>query len=198
MDLDGWQDFVVTNGFDSSTGPNVLFLNSRDGAFTDASDSIGGGAFDGRGAAFADFDNDGDLDLVMTADAGEPNRLWRNDSANGNHWLGLRLKGTVSNASAVGARVVVTTSAGSMVQEVSGGAGRGSQNSLPLEFGLGSATVVEEITVRWPNGTVQTIRNLSVDRYFNLLEPKAVFRQSGPRRKPVEGSRTKTSGTKAE
>ncbi len=198
VDLDGWQDFVVTNGFDSSTGPNVLFLNSRDGAFTDASDSIGGGAFDGRGAAFADFDNDGDLDLVMTADAGEPNRLWRNDSANGNHWLGLRLKGTVSNASAVGARVVVTTSAGSMVQEVSGGAGRGSQNSLPLEFGLGSATVVEEITVRWPNGTVQTIRNLSVDRYFNLLEPKAVFRQSGPRRKPVEGSRTKTSGTKAE
>jgi len=106
VDLDGWQDFFVTNGFDNSSSPNALFLNDRDGSFTDITAAIGGGDFDGRGVAFADFDNDGDLDLVVTADAGQATRLWRNDSATGNHWLGLRLSGSTSNASAIGARVV--------------------------------------------------------------------------------------------
>ncbi len=81
VDLDGWQDFFVTNGFDNSSAPNVLFLNDRDGSFSDITATIGGGDFDGRGVAFADFDNDGDLDLVVTADAGRATRLWRNDSA---------------------------------------------------------------------------------------------------------------------
>jgi hypothetical protein len=184
VDLDGWQDFFVTNGFDSSSSPNVLFLNDRDGSFSDITSAIGGGDFDGRGVAFADFDNDGDLDLVVTADAGQATRLWRNDSATGNHWLGLRLRGTESNASAIGARVIVRTAAGAMVQEVSGGAGRGSQNSLPLEFGLGAATVVEELVVRWPSGTVQTLRNVAVDQYLELTEPAAATRRSGGRRVP--------------
>jgi len=184
VDLDGWQDFFVTNGFSSSSAPNVLFLNDRDGSFSDTTEAIGGGDFDGRGVAFADFDSDGDLDLVVTADAGQATRLWRNDSATGNHWLGLRLRGTESNASAIGARVVVKTAAGAMVQEVSGGAGRGSQNSLPLEFGLGSATLVEELVVRWPKGTVQTFRNVAVDQYLELTEPFAATRRGGGRRVP--------------
>ncbi len=71
-----------------------------------------------------------------------------------------------------------------MVQEVSGGAGRGSQNSLPLEFGLGAAAVVEELVVRWPSGTVQTFRNVAVDQYLDLTEPVAVTRRSGGRRVP--------------
>ncbi len=172
VDLDGWQDFVVTNGFDPVSGPNVLFRNDGDGSFSDVTEAIGGGAFDGRGAAFADFDNDGDLDLVITADAGEPNRLWRNDSAGGNHWLVVRLNGTASNASAIGARVVVRTASGSTVQEVSGGVGRGSQNSLPLEFGLGFESEIEELTIRWPSGTVQTFYMLSADRYVTVTEPR--------------------------
>ncbi len=184
VDLDGWQDLFVTNGFSSSSGPNVLFHNLGSGSFADITDAIGGGAFDGRGAAFADFDNDGDLDLVVTADMNESNRLWRNDSPTGHHWFGLRLQGTRSNASAIGARVVVTTVEGSYVQEVSGGAGRGSQNSLPLEFGLGRATVVEELTIRWPSGTVQTRRNVAVDRYLTITEPVATVRRSGGRRVP--------------
>ncbi len=184
VDLDGWQDFFVTNGFDNSSAPNVLFLNDRDGSFSDITATIGGGDFDGRGVAFADFDNDGDLDLVVAADAGQATRLWRNDSATGNHWLGLRLRGTESNASAIGARVVVRTAAGAMVQEVSGGAGRGSQNSLPLEFGLGAAAVVDELVVRWPSGTVQTFRNVAVDQYLDLTEPVAATRRSGGRRVP--------------
>jgi len=184
IDLDGWQDFFVTNGFSDASGPNVLFLNRQDGSFADITETIGGGLFDGRGVAFADYDNDGDLDLVVTADAGESTRLWRNDSPTGHHWLGLRLVGTTSNRSAVGARVTVTTSKGSMVQEVSGGAGRGSQNSLPLEFGLGDATAVEELVVRWPSGTVQTLRNVVVDRYLDLTEPVNAIRRGGGRRAP--------------
>ena len=184
IDLDGRQDLFVTNGFDPSSGPNVLFHNLGNGSFEDITVTIGGGAFDGRGVAFADFDDDGDLDLVVTADAGEPNRLWRNDSVTGHHWLGLRLRGTRSNRSAIGARVVVTTAEGSYVQEVSGGAGRGSQNSLPLEFGLGESTVVEQLTIRWPSGTVQTLRNVTVDRYLELTEPFVATRRSGRRRVP--------------
>ena len=184
VDLDGWQDFFVTNGFDNSSSPNVLFLNDRDGSFSDITATIGGGDFDGRGVAFADFDNDGDLDLVVTADAGQATRLWRNDSGTGNHWLGLRLRGTESNASAIGARVVVRTAASAMVQEVSGGAGRGSQNSLPLEFGLGTAPVVKELVVRWPSGRVQTLRNVAVDQYLDLTEPRVSTRRSRGRRVP--------------
>jgi len=184
VDLDGWQDLFVTNGFSSSSGPNVLFHNLGNGGFADITNSVGGGDFDGRGVAFADFDNDGDLDLVVTADVNEPNRLWRNDSPTGHHWLGLRLQGRRSNVSAIGARVVVTTVEGSYVQEVSGGAGRGSQNSLPLEFGLGPATVVDELTIRWPSGTVQTRRNVAVDRYLTITEPVDTVRRSGGRRVP--------------
>jgi hypothetical protein len=188
VDLDGWQDFFVTNGFDSGSGPNVLFRNRGNGAFDDATEVIGGGTFDGRGVAFADFDNDGDLDLVLTADAGEPTRLWRNDSITGNHWLGLRLRGTRSNTSAIGARVTVRTDTGSSVQEVSGGAGRGSQNSLPLEFGLGGTESVRSVTIRWPTGTVQVLRNVGVDRYLEVVEPASStgpFRRSATRRSPV-------------
>jgi hypothetical protein len=184
VDLDGRLDFFVTNGFSDSSGPDALFRNLGNNTFSDITDVLGGGAFDGRGVAFADFDNDGDLDLVVTADMNEPNRLWRNDSPTGHHWLGLRLLGTRSNASAIGARVVVTTSEGSYVQEVSGGAGRGSQNSLPLEFGLGTAAVIEGLTIRWPSGTVQTRRNLAVDRYLTITEPAGTVRRPGGRRVP--------------
>ena len=184
IDLDGWQDLFVTNGFDSSSGPNVLFQNLGNGSFSDITYVIGGGAFDGRGVAFADFDNDGDLDFVVTADAGEPNRLWRNDSVTGHHWLGLRLRGVDSNSSAIGARVTVTTAESSFVQEVSGGAGRGSQNSLPLEFGLGTATVVESLRIRWPSGAVQTLQNVPMDRYLELTERSAATRRGSGRRGP--------------
>jgi hypothetical protein len=182
IDLDGLQDFFVTNGFDASSGPNVLFHNLGDGTFADVTSVLGGGGFDGRGVAFADIDNDGDLDLLVTADSGQSNRLWRNDSVTGNHWLVLRLRGSRSNRSAIGARVIVTTSDGSYLQEVSGGAGRGSQNSLPLEFGLGSATEITRVTIRWPSGKVQILRCVDIDQYLDVTEPAARTRPSSGRR----------------
>jgi len=170
VDLDGWMDFFVTNGFSPASSANVLFRNRGNGTFEDATVALGGGRFDGRGVGFADYDNDGDLDVIVTAGASAPTRLWRNDSATGHHWLTLRLLGTISNRSAIGARVEVRTSLRTTVREVSGGAGRGNQSSLPLEFGLGTAERVLRVTVRWPSGLVQVIEDLAVDQGLTITE----------------------------
>ena len=94
IDNDGWMDFLVTNGFDNTTTPNVLFHNQAIGTFADATSSLsGGGAFDGRGVAFADYDKDGDLDVGVTSDSDTHTRPWRNDSITANHWIVIRLVG---------------------------------------------------------------------------------------------------------
>jgi hypothetical protein len=170
IDLDGWMDFFVTNGFSTASTANALFRNRRDGTFEDVTETLGGGRFDGRGVAFADYDNDGDLDVVVTSGATATTRLWRNDSTTGHHWLTLNLRGTVSNRSAIGARVEVQTPLLTTVQEVSGGAGRGNQNSLPLEFGLGRAENVLRVTIHWPSGLVQVIENVGVDQCLTIVE----------------------------
>ncbi|MEM7351985.1 MAG: CRTAC1 family protein [Acidobacteriota bacterium] len=175
VDNDGWEDFFVTNGFDESTTPNVLFQNNTNGTFTDITAAIGGGDFDGRGVAFADFDNDGDVDLCVTGDTDAETRLWRNDTDNGHRWLTLRLVGQVSNRSAIGARVEVETDLLTQVKEVSSGAGRGSQNSLPVEFGLGNSSTIERVTIRWPHGFVQTLNDVALDQQLTVLETVEIF-----------------------
>ncbi len=173
IDNDGFEDFFVTNGFSPASTANVLFHNQGDGTFTDITTSLaGGGLFDGRGVAFADIDNDGDLDLFVTTDVETGNRLWRNDTITSNHWLQVKLATQYSNRAAVGARVWVYTPTRHFVKEVSGGAGRGSQNSLLLEFGLGSETQIDTIVVRWPNGHEQTYsgNSIAVDSRITLTE----------------------------
>lgn len=171
IDLDGWMDFAVSNGFDDTSSKNVLFRNDGNGGFDERSNALSGGTlFDGRGVAFADYDHDGDEDLIVTADAGVDNRLWRNDSVTGHRWIKLLLVGTASNRSAIGARVEVATPLTNQVQEVSGGAGRGSFNSLPLVFGLGQAESIESLTVRWPSGLVESFSVTGLDRQYMLVE----------------------------
>ncbi len=171
VDNDGWMDFFVTNGFDDTTTPNVLFHNQNGSSFADITNLIGGGDFDGRGVAFADYDGDGDLDLCVTGGPNDNTKLWRNDSQTDNHWLHITLAGERGNKSAIGAAVQVTTSLDvTTVQEVSGGAGRGSFNSLPLEFGLGKADSVVAISVRWPSGLQQSLPGTGVDRALTLFE----------------------------
>ncbi|MCH8149449.1 MAG: CRTAC1 family protein [Planctomycetes bacterium] len=175
VDNDGWEDFFVTNGFDPNSSANVLFRNNQDGTFADVTAALGGAAFDGRGVAFADIDGDGDLDLCVTADAGEPNKLWENVTNNGHHWVTFDLEGTISNRSAIGARIEVTTDLMTVVKEVSSGAGRGSFNDLPLEFGLGDATTIEQVVIRWPSRIVTTLDDVVMDQVRTVVEQSPII-----------------------
>ncbi len=189
FDNDGFEDFFVSNGAGDATTPNVLFYNNGDGTFSDTTSVIGGGDFDGRGIAFADFDQDGDLDICLTGGPVDDTRLWRNDTVTGNHWVSFSLAGTCSNRGAIGARIEVETDLRTTVKEVSGGAGRGSQNSLPVEFGLGEATSIVEVRIRWPNGIEQTVTGLGIDAFHRIEEPCVPASADPTLRTPRDGLR---------
>jgi len=180
VDNDGWEDMFVTNGFSILTTASVLFHNNGDGTFSDATDSIGPALFDWRGCSFADYDMDGDVDLAVTGAAGDASHLFRNDAVNNNHWVTFDLTGSCSNRSAIGARVTVTTDQRTTVKEVYGGVGRGGFNDLPLEFGLGDATQIQDVTIRWPNGLVQELGSVAMDQVVAVTEPLGSdFNQDG-------------------
>jgi len=166
FDNDGDLDLYVVN----EGGHNRLFQNEGAPAwdFVDATvvplddDGLG------RGVACADYDKDGDLDIYL-ANAG-PNLLFQNNSTEGARWLQVTLEGTVSNRSAIGTRVRVVARGASQIREVSGGSGYLSQDSLPLEFGLGSAAVVDSIVIRWPSGFTETFVGVTADQIVDVVE----------------------------
>jgi hypothetical protein len=181
FDNDGYLDlYVVNSGTDPvGKGPNFLYLNNHDGTFTDVAAETGVEDLvesRGRGAAWGDYDNDGFLDLFVTngEDNTDFNRgpqfLYRNQG-NGNHWLKIKLVGTVSNRQGLGAKV--TLQAGGMTQfrEMNGADGHFyGQGSTPLHFGLGAATAINRITVQWPSGSIQTLRRVSADQEITVTE----------------------------
>ncbi len=170
IDNDRFEDFFVSNGFSATSTQSVLYKNMNGTGFQDITTSILGNlTYDARGVAFADYDNDGDLDVCLTGGPNADTRLWRNDSNNSNNWVILKLEGVQSNKSAIGARINLTAGGVTTVKEVSGGAGRGSFNSLPVEFGLGNATTVEIIKIRWPNGTTETFNNINSNQ-INIIK----------------------------
>ncbi len=122
------------------------------------------------GASAGDADGDGDLDLYLNGDGGSGTAFLRNDGAGG-HWVHLVLEGTISNRAAIGARVTLVADGRSQLREVSGGDGFLSQSSLPVEFGVGAATSVTSVTVRWPSGVEQTVTGVGVDRVTRIVEP---------------------------
>jgi hypothetical protein len=175
---DGWKDLFCANGdvndntelFSSrkSRQPLLLMLNDGKGTF-----SAAGYAPEGlyRGAAFGDLDNDGRIDVVATR-LNDRAVLLRNTAGGANHWLTLRLEGTRSNRSAIGARVkIVSSSEREQWNHASTSVGYASSSQPAVHFGLGTDSGVKRVEIRWPSGTVQQLADLPVDRYLTVREP---------------------------
>jgi hypothetical protein len=178
---DGYLDlYVVNSGSDPvGKGANQLYRNNQDGTFTDV--ALGAGvavlvASRGRGAAWGDYDNDGFLDLFVTNGEDKsqfeegPQILYHNEG-NGNNWLEIKLVGTASNRQGLGAKVTIQIGQASQYREANGAGGHFfSQGAGPLHFGLGQATVVDQIRVKWPSGLNQILSNVSANRRVRVIE----------------------------
>ena len=190
-DLDGRLDIFAANGHVSDdisvvqptlkyAQPAILFHNSGNRKFEDASAKVGPAMQQpvvGRGAAYLDYDNDGDLDLVITANNG-PARLLRNENGNQNDMLRVKLVGTRSNRDGIGARVTVTTSSGTrLFRMVKTGSSYASQSELPLTFGLGTPqagrTVGLEIV--WPSGQKDSLSKIGANQFITVKEGSGII-----------------------
>jgi hypothetical protein len=185
-DLDGLPDIFAANGHVaddvSVTQPTLhyaelplLFRNLGNGKFEDVSAAMGPPfrqPMVARGAAYADFDNDGDLDLVLTTSNG-PARLLRNDNGNRNDMLRVKLIGTRSNRDAIGAKVTLTTANGMRLDAmVKTGSSYLSQSELPLTFGLGKPTNAKTVNLQiaWPSGRKESITHIAVNQFLTIKE----------------------------
>ena len=184
--LDGLLDLAVVNGHIDDTARNVtgagyaqppqLFLNMGKGTFADVAAVVGGGFNQpkvGRGLAYADYDRDGDLDLLMTTNNG-PAYLYRADQTAGNRSIRVRLTGTKSNRDGIGAAVRIFYEGLSQSRLVKGGSSYLSQSELPLTFGLGKRDKIDRLVIDWPSGRTEEYKNLAVGRAYDCLESKGI------------------------
>jgi enediyne biosynthesis protein E4 len=183
LDNDGHQDLVYVTGNVYPEvearlpeypykGPVVVFRNVDGARFADATTTSGAGVIQprsSRGAAFGDFDNDGDVDLLVM-NMNEPPALLRNDYAGSNGWLMVQLEGRASNRSAIGTTVRVTVAGRTQAQAVLSQSSYYSHNDLRLHFGLGPNRTVERIEVRWPSGAVTLREHVSAGQLVRIRE----------------------------
>ncbi len=149
-----------------------VWTNDGAGRFTEVAQDVGvRDTFDGRAVALADFSNRGVLDVVVANQRG-PLLVYTNTVNPGRHWIGFELEGTASNRSAIGARVELHWRGQQQVQEVSGGSGFSAQNQRRLHYGLGTATTVDRVVIRWPSGRSETMEQPAVDRVHRVKESK--------------------------
>ncbi len=178
-DNDGWKDLYSANGDVDDTAENArqhdsMLENQGGRKFADVSEQMGPDFMSvgfQRGSAFADLNNDGFLDLVVTS-LGKPPRILLNSGDNGNHWLILDLVGHKSNRDAIGATMKVTTESGrTLYNHVTTSVGFMSSSDKRVHFGLGPETGIKSLEIRWPSGTVQTLKDITAGRIVKIEEP---------------------------
>jgi hypothetical protein len=198
-DNDGWLDLVAVSGHvypqadKLTTGgkyrqPSMLSINQQDGTFCDGTAESGKALQESRvlrGLAAGDLFNDGQVDIVIEDLDGAP-MILRNHGTTGNHWVSFELQGTKSNRLAIGARVQITAGKVTQTEEVRSGGSYLSQNDLRVHFGLGAATKVDSVEIRWPSGAVEKLagKDMKVDQFYFLLEGKGLVeaREVRPKR----------------
>jgi enediyne biosynthesis protein E4 len=153
--------------------PNSLFAGAGAGTFLEASREAGADFQTKRahrGCAFADYDNDGRIDVVITS-LNEPVELFRNESMDGNHWLTIRLIGVKSNRDGIGAKIkLVTADGAAQFNHVTTSVGYASSSDVRAHFGLGKEKTVKLIEIRWPSGVLQRLKEVAVDRLLTVTE----------------------------
>ncbi|HEX8772837.1 MAG TPA: CRTAC1 family protein [Pyrinomonadaceae bacterium] len=188
FDNDGWPDIMIATGnvypevekvFKEypHRSPRLVYQNLGNGRFKDVSAQAGTGILSpksSRGCAFGDFDNDGDTDILVM-NMNEPPSLLRNEyndaSRRGpNNWIGLKLVGTKSNRSAIGARVTVTIGQRLQTQEVTSQSSYYSHNDQRLHFGMGTTRKADRIEIRWPSGQTEAIKDVTVNQVVRIKE----------------------------
>ena len=184
LNNDGWKDIFHANGHvypfmerfpngkETFRQPHTLYLNLKNGTFLDAS-SLAGEDIQkptvGRGVAFADFDNDGDIDIAIANMNGSP-ELLRNDSPPQNHWVMFRTVGRKSNRDGIGARITIAAGGLHQVWEVKRTVGIYSCSDPRAHFGLGGANRIDLVKVRWPSGKIQEFQGVAADRHYVVDE----------------------------
>jgi len=190
FDDDGWRDLFISRGhvypevsrrklMVSYAATKVLYRNKGNGRFEDVAAKAGAALPEphtSRSCAFGDYDNDGDVDVLVN-NMNAPPSLLPNDCTSGNNWIKIKCIGTKSNRSAIGTRVKVVTGSHSQIDEVMSGASYASQNDFRLHFGLGKVKQVDVIEVRWPLGLVESFRNIEPNQLIFIQEARGIIRK---------------------
>ena len=182
LNNDGWQDLFIANGHldhnISDIDPigtyaqrNQVFINQKGRAFIDRSAAMLEQQQVSRGSAFGDLDNDGDIDIVVSNLNDHPVILW-NVTEHTSNWFILKLVGTSDNHSAIGTRVKIKIEQQIQIREVKSGSGYLSQNDLRLHFGLGQAKQIDQLEIRWPNGTTQQLNRVPGNQILTVTQEK--------------------------
>ena len=163
--------------------PLLMFHNLGKGKFEKSSESLGpdfNKLICGRGVATADYDNDGDIDIV-TNNRGDYPSLLRNDGGNANHWLTVLLIGTKSNRDGIGAALKLTSQGTVEYEQAKGGMGYMSASDPRIHFGLGDRTKIDSLEITWPSGLVQKLTNVSADQIIAVKEGTGIVPHKFPR-----------------